>query len=96
MKQIESYRHPATSATQEPDPRPGDYFVAARDGERYGLVHGPFPTHREALLAVDDARRALEGLDPRAHWYAFGTLRLKPGSDRVGFLQKLGTHPRPS
>jgi hypothetical protein len=60
---------------QQPDPRPGFYYVSAIDGTRSARVRGPFRTHVEALDALPEARRALEKLDPRAHFYAIGTCR---------------------
>lgn len=58
-----------------PDPRPGFYYVTALDGKRRSLVRGPFPTHTEALAAVEPTRRLVEERDARAHWYAWGTAR---------------------
>lgn len=67
-----------------PDPRPGFYYVSAIDGARRSLVRGPFPTHAAALEAVEPAKKLVEERDPRAHWYAWGTARnevnLGPGA----------------
>jgi hypothetical protein len=60
---------------QRPDPRPGFYYVSAIDGARKVFARGPFPTHREALDRVDATRTAVEKVDPRAPWYAWGTAR---------------------
>lgn len=80
---------------QVPDTKPGDYFVSAIDGERLALVSGPYPTHQAALDDVEVCRAKAEETDPRAHFYAFGTVRTKPSSGRVGFLQMIGAHPPP-
>lgn len=57
------------------DPRPGFYYVSALDGARKAFARGPFPTHREALDAVEATKAAVEARDPRAVWYAWGTAR---------------------
>lgn len=70
---------------QEPDPRPGFYYVSVIDGARRAILRGPWvDNHRGALDAVDSVRREADRVDPRAVWYAFGTLRsvrhLGPGA----------------
>jgi hypothetical protein len=67
---------------QQPDPRPGAYYVTVIDGDRFGYLAGPWPTHAEALAHVGASRRVACDLDPRAHFYAFGTARL-PDDDGV-------------
>lgn len=52
------------------------------DGARRALLCGPFPTHAAALCMVDMVREKACELDPRGHWYAFGTARL-PDDDSV-------------
>lgn len=66
----------AVDTPQIPDPRPGAYYVSARDAKRYALLLGPFDNHADALAQVDAAKRKAYELDPRASFYAFGTLRL--------------------
>lgn len=62
--------------TQSPDTKPGYYYVSAIDGARSALVRGPFrDDHAGALASVDSARERMIAIDPRAHWYAFGTCR---------------------
>ncbi len=62
---------------QNPDTKPGLYYVTAQDGGRTAFVAGPFrDDHARALALVDEARRVAERLDPRAVWYAFGTSRI--------------------
>jgi len=59
------------------DPRPGRYYVTVIDGARHGYLLGPYETHRQALDNVARGRDLANAADPRAHWYAFGTGRLK-------------------
>ena len=72
---IDTYVH-SEPTTQEPDPRPGNYYVSVCDRDRYALLAGPWPTHVEALAKVDDVRRKAQEVDPRGIWYAYGTCRL--------------------
>jgi hypothetical protein len=51
------------------------YASIRREGGDFRLMLGPFPTHAEALAAVDLARELAERSDARAHWYAYGTCR---------------------
>lgn len=61
----------------EPDTRPGDYYVSAVDDRRAALLAGPFRNnHARALALVEEARRVAGELDPWSHFYAFGTCRL--------------------
>lgn len=67
---------------QEPDPRPGNYYVSVVDGKRRALLAGPWPSHAEALARVDEVTRIACKLDPRGCWYLFGTCRL-PDDDSI-------------
>jgi len=68
---------------QTPDTKQGEYYVSVVDGKRTALLLGPFTNdHAKALSMVDAVRAKAEELDPRAIWYAFGTVRL-PGDDSV-------------
>ena len=61
---------------EQVDLRPGRYYVSMVDGNRSALLLGPYATHQEAL---DDVLRGNDmacKIDPRAHWYGFGTCRL--------------------
>lgn len=65
-------------AEQQPDTKPGFYYVSAIEDSRrgYHLLRGPFKDdHAGALAAVDDARRITCDGYPRAHWWSFGTVR---------------------
>jgi hypothetical protein len=71
---------------QAPDSKPGNYYVSCVDGQHVGRLVGPFLNdHSGALAMVDKARDKAQELDPRAAFYAFGTIRVdldvppKPG-----------------
>lgn len=77
--------------TQQPDTKPGFYYVTARDAGRTALLAGPFENdHARALDLVDAGRRAAEQVDVRAAFWFFGTCRalvdLGPGklNDQLG------------
>lgn len=58
-------------------PEPGFYVsVIDHEGGRKALVEGPFPTHMEALVAVDGVKEAWYRADHRTFWYAWGTARV--------------------
>lgn len=62
--------------SQAPDTQPGNYYVTVIDGARVGRLLGPFPDdHAAALALVDVVRDKAIEIDPRAHFYAFGTIR---------------------
>lgn len=68
---------------------PGDvvFFVSVcRNGIDYVPLLGPYPTHPEALSLVDKGRELGERIDPRACWYAFGTMSLPNDTTRKGLL----------
>lgn len=65
---------------------PSMYYVSVIDGprtgdsievKRMGLLAGPFETHQEALDRVDAVRKIAEEVNVWAHFYAFGTCKLK-------------------
>jgi hypothetical protein len=62
------------------------YYVSVIDGpriggeievKRMGLLAGPYETHEEALDRVDEVRKIAEEINAWAHFYAFGTVKLK-------------------
>lgn len=69
---------------QEADPRAGFYYVTAIDNNRSARIAGPYRTHEAALDAVDRVKNLAYDVDPRAHWWAWGTMRsetdLGPGA----------------
>jgi len=58
-------------------PRTGDHIEV----KRMGLLAGPFETHDEALDKVNAIRRIAEQVNAWAHFYAFGTVKLKEPID---------------
>lgn len=80
-------------SNQQPDPRPGHYFVTAIDWphRRYFLA-GPWLEHAQALAQVDAVRRFAERTDPRAVWMAYGTAR-QP-LDEEPYKSALGSEPK--
>lgn len=86
-----------------PDPRPGPYYVSAVYGNRYALALGPFDTHAEALRLVRPVRELVaEHGGPREQFAGFGTCRLtlEPEDDapagainsRPDLLEELAAH----
>ena len=74
-----------------PDPQPGAYYVSVVDADRKALLAGPFDTHAEALALVEPTRKVANELDPKSHFYGFGTCRLPVGADKPGLLnQQMG------
>jgi hypothetical protein len=78
------------AAPQQPDSKPGFYYVSVVKGhDNFRLLRGPFVNdHAGALAAVDAARRKACDLDPRGHWYAYGTCRTDEDMGR-GILDKM-------
>lgn len=64
------------------------YYVDARDAGRFVWLAGPFAHQRQAAAAVDIIRHAAIQRDPKAHFYQFGTCRVKSGH-RDGTLNTL-------
>lgn len=62
---------------QQPDNKPGFYYVSVISGQRKLLALGPFVNnHALALEMVPIVERHVDGMnDPRAPWYAYGTAR---------------------
>lgn len=73
----------------EVDERPGAYYVSVIDGAEYSLLSGPYPTHGEALEAVDGAKKFAHEMDPKAWFYAYGTCRLEESAG-PGLLERWG------
>lgn len=80
------------SQQQQPDSKPGAYYVSVNDGARASLLLGPFiDDHAGALAMVDQVRAKAEQIDPRAFWYAYGTCRVPNDGSvliRAGVLNK--------
>ncbi len=70
-----------------PDTKPGNYYVSVVDGKKKAFLAGPFrDDHKAALDMVSAAKKAAEEVDPRAVFYAFGTVRTGYDHDRPGVL----------
>ena len=87
------YTH-ADEAPQEPDTKPGPYFVTAIDQgpamtRRVMVMSGPYNTHQQALDAVGMARDTASDIDGRAWFMAWGTARI-PDRTQPGNLEKMG------
>lgn len=65
--------------SQQPDSKPGNYYVSVRKGSGdWRVLLGPFKNdHAAALAWVDKAQAKAMDLDPRACWYYYGTVRLE-------------------
>ena len=61
------------------------YYVSIVEGERFALAVGPFQTHQEALDMVSSARDIGRELDPKSHFYSWGTCKMAHGH-REGVL----------
>ena len=57
------------------------YYVSVVDGTKFGLLLGPFNTHKEAKRRVEAVREKAYALDERSWFYAFGTCGLKDHDD---------------
>ena len=70
----------------------GEYYVSVIDGPRWRTLLGPFTDdHQAALDMVEAVRDKAIELDPKAHFYGFGTCRLEGGDKvpiRPGLLNK--------
>lgn len=68
--------------------QPCYYVSCVNDVNQLALLLGSYETHQEAL---DNVRRATDmayKVDPRAPWYAYGTVKMANGH-REGKLNKL-------
>jgi len=78
---------------QTPDTRPGFYYVSVIDGDRVARLRGPhIDDHAGALAQVEEARATLVELDPRAAFWAFGTIRVDSDLG-PGYLDELDARP---
>lgn len=78
--------------SQEVDPRPGNYYVSAIDGQRSYLVAGPWPSHAQALDKVREVMDfAIENdRSGRAHFMSWGTTRSEMDDVRKTPLGRFG------
>ena len=79
---------------QTPDTKPGLYYVSVKrqNGDAVMLL-GPFENdHAGALAMVDAAQKLACEIDPRGHFYAYGTARKEAGEPvEIGILNKYFT-----
>jgi hypothetical protein len=54
------------------------------------LLSGPYALHASALAAVPEATRVASDFDPKAWFYAFGTVRMAASYSEPGILNRLG------
>lgn len=66
------------------------FYVSVVDGKRFAVVAGPFRTHPEALSMVDSAIEAGHKVDPKSHFYAWGTVKMKNGHREGKLNTQLG------
>jgi hypothetical protein len=74
---------PPSPEGQQPDPRPGHYYVSAVDADRFWLVSGPYARHADALDAVSEVRARAEKHDPRSYFFAWGTCRTEDPQEAI-------------
>lgn len=87
---VNDYRHGrVTPSLQSVDNALGPYYVSVRDGERVGLLAGPYATHEEALFYVDDVKAIANRVNAWAAFYGFGTTRMSPEYNKPGTLNDL-------
>jgi hypothetical protein len=63
------------------------YYVSVVNGKRWNVLAGPFLSHRQALDMVEATRKEAEKIDPYAHFYSFGTVKMANGH-RNGLLSE--------
>lgn len=66
------------------------YYVSVVDGSKYNLLAGPFGSHEEAKAQVGVVRKIAIDIDPKAHFFGFGTCKTPEGYDKPGLLNKQG------
>jgi hypothetical protein len=62
------------------------FYVSARDAGRTVLLAGPFKKHADALAAVDKYKKRAHDVDPKAHWYSYGTVAMPRSFKETGKL----------
>lgn len=64
------------------------FYVSVVDGPKYNVLLGPFPTHPAALAYVNPVKEIALRLDPKSHFYGFGTVGIDTGYSGPGLLNK--------
>jgi hypothetical protein len=49
------------------------FYVSSRDGERYWLLAGPYPSEELARAKVETVRKIAYAKEPKSYFYSFGT-----------------------
>lgn len=76
-----------TTSQQQPDSRPGNYYVTAKDAGKTWPMAGPFVNnHEAALAAVRAVREAACDIDGRACFMSWGTVRVEAAYNKPGPL----------
>ena len=52
---------------------PRQFYVSVQDGERKGILLGPYATWEEAEANKARGKKMAHEADPKACWYSFGT-----------------------
>ena len=77
MANISDFKNVSCNPTEE-DQRPGNYYVSVVSGNKFGLLLGPYNSHKEALDKVETAReKAKEVNRAEAAFAGFGTVRVE-------------------
>lgn len=79
----------ATYNPEECDLRPGAYYVSVVNGSQFGLLAGPYDSHRKALDMVAKVRKIAGENNRDVIWYGFGTCRMEMAVG-PGVLNKAG------
>lgn len=72
-----------THSEQQPDSpwtSESRFYVSAISGTKWVPLVGPFRQHADALAVVSRATKIACDVDPRGHWYAYGTCQYADGS----------------
>lgn len=75
-----------TSADPAPDTHaePGRaFFVSVIDGDRFGILAGPYQQHGHAAAALPQVKQMARKADPFASFYRFGTCQAPEDSNPV-------------
>ena len=65
------------------------YYATVRDGARSGLLMGPYQSHELAEGVVDEAKRRAALVNRDAHWFAYGTARVRATTLPAGRLNAI-------
>ena len=66
------------------------FYVSVVDEPKFAVVAGPFRTHPEALNMVEPAIEVGRKVDPKSHFYTWGTVKMKDGHQEGILNEQLG------